>query len=195
MDVRRHEILWISLVLACLYILLRYQSLAGEPASPPHTWPAPSQLSLGESHTLLLFVHPGCTCTRASLRQLERFTAKKWPGLKTYAIFSTPPGTDPDFHHTDLWRLAERVPLITARLDQDGRLSREFGCQTSGQVLLYDGDGRLQFSGGITDSRGHEGDSVGLESLDTLLRRQTGVSETKVYGCPLFSEGDTLCHP
>jgi hypothetical protein len=190
---KRDEILWLVLILACLCSLLSYQAQAGKQAEPPLTWPG--HLSPGESFTLLLFVHPGCPCTRASLRQLERLTAKEWPGLKTYAVFSTPQGVEPDFHQTDLWRFAVRIPGVTAWLDTDGRVSQEFGCFTSGQALLYDREGLLKFSGGVTDSRGHEGDSVGIEAITGHLKNQEGVPSTEVYGCPLFSDGESFCHP
>jgi len=190
---KRQDIVWLILVLACFYPLLRYQTEAGQQAEPPQSWPG--HLTPGHRHTLLLFVHPGCPCTRASLRQLERLTAKDWPGLKVYAVFSTPVGAESNFHKTGLWRLAERIPRVTAHLDRDGVLSREFGCYTSGQVLLYDWEGRLRFTGGLTDSRGHEGDSVGVEAIKRHLKEQTGLPNSEVYGCPLFSKADLFCHP
>ena len=188
---KRDEILWLVLILACLCPLLRYQSQPGRQAEPPLSWPG--HLNRGEGFTVLLFVHPGCPCTRAGLRQLERLTARDWPGLKTYAIFSTPRGVERDFHQTDLWRLAQSIPRVTAFLDRDGRIGREFGCFTSGQVLLYDGEGHLRFSGGVTASRGHEGDSIGVEAITRHLKYLEGVSSTEVYGCPLFSERDSFC--
>ena len=189
---RRQEVVWLFLILACLVPLFFYQGQAGKKAEAPPRWPG--FLSPGENFTLLLFVHPGCPCTRASLRELERFTAREWEGLKTYAFFTTPAEVEPNFHKTDLWRLANRIPRVIAHLDEGGRLSQEFGCFTSGQVLLYDGEGRLRFAGGITASRGHEGASIGLEAITMQLEGHLGVTEVEVYGCPIVSEGEAFCH-
>src|SRR5712691_5642885 len=59
---------------------------------------------------------------------------------------------------------------------------------TSGQTVLYDSQGRLLFSGGITGSRGHSGDNAGRSSIVSLVN--AGVAdqkETIVFGCPLFN--------
>ncbi len=189
---RRQEVVWLFLILACLGSLFLYQGQAGKGAEAPPRWPG--LLSPGENFTLILFVHPGCPCTRASLRDLERFTAGEWEGLRTYAVFTTPAGVEPGFHKTDLWRLANRIPRVTALLDQGGQLSQEFGCFTSGQVLLYDREGELKFAGGITASRGHEGPSIGLEAITMHLQNRVGVNHVEVYGCPISSEGEQFCH-
>ena len=61
---------------------------------------------------------------------------------------------------------------------------------TSGQTLLYDEDGRLAFSGGITGARAHAGDNLGRQSLVALLNREPAKrSATNVFGCPLFNAG------
>ena len=72
-------------------------------------------------------------------------------------------------------------------LDDDGREARLFHAATSGQAVLYDPQGRLLFSGGITASRGHSGDNAGRSSIVSLVH--AGVpdrTETSVFGCPLF---------
>jgi hypothetical protein len=74
--------------------------------------------------------------------------------------------------------------------DDDGVEARAFGAATSGQTLLYDRNGRQQFSGGITGSRAHQGDNAGRQSLLALLNGGHNVrTGTNVYGCPLFASG------
>jgi hypothetical protein len=61
-----------------------------------------------------------------------------------------------------------------------------FGAATSGEALLYGPDGRLEFAGGITSSRGHEGDNPGADRIVSLVT--TGSAElatAPVFGCPL----------
>jgi CheY-like chemotaxis protein len=57
----------------------------------------------------------------------------------------------------------------------------------SGQTLLYDEDGRLGFSGGVTGARAHPGDNAGRQSLVALLNREVaGRRGTNVFGCALL---------
>jgi hypothetical protein len=76
--------------------------------------------------------------------------------------------------------------------DPDGREARRLGVMTSGHVLLYDRAGRLLFTGGITGSRGHEGDNVGCESVIRLLRGEGGARHRNdIFGCSVRS-GQTV---
>ena len=80
--------------------------------------------------------------------------------------------------------------------DLEACLATEFGALTSGHALLYSTDGSLRFSGGLTDSRGHEGDSFAMLQLEQALNRQGLLQEgplaSKVYGC-LVRKGETNC--
>src|SRR5436190_6315 len=80
------------------------------------------------------------------------------------------------------------IPGVTVRADVDGEAARRFGAATSGQALLYTADGRLLFSGGITESRGHEGDNAGRSAIAALVlgAEPTKLATSPVYGCPLF---------
>ena len=75
--------------------------------------------------------------------------------------------------------------------DADGREAKRFGVETSGQTLLYDANGRLIFSGGITGSRGHVGENAGELALISLINGgQAERNATSVFGCPLFATAD-----
>ena len=89
-----------------------------------------------------------------------------------------------------IWRTAAAIPGVTLVRDEDGREARRFGGATSGQALLYDGEGALRFAGGITGSRSHAGDNTGRRSLVALLSgTEPEQAATSVYGCPLFTSG------
>jgi hypothetical protein len=89
---------------------------------------------------------------------------------------------------TELWNTASRLPGATVLRDDEGIEARRFGAMTSGQTLLYDGGGRLVFSGGITGARGHAGENAGRNAVIALLNgRPAGQDETWVFGCSLFS--------
>jgi len=95
---------------------------------------------------------------------------------------------DSSWAESDLWQMAEAIPGVRITGDPGGQESQKFGIMTSGHASLYAADGALQFSGGITPARGHEGDSRGKAAiLDYLLRNQPASAETAVFGCSLQS--------
>jgi hypothetical protein len=75
------------------------------------------------------------------------------------------------------------------RVDADGLLAASLGSLTSGSVLVYDSNGKLRYHGGITGSRGHEGENAGEEAVVNVLQGGKG-SETSlpVFGCPIAEE-------
>ena len=89
---------------------------------------------------------------------------------------------------TDLWETATGLPDTTVVRDDDGREAIRFGVATSGQTMLYDAEGALLFSGGITGARGHAGDNAGRTALVALLNHlETDRTGTQVFGCSLFA--------
>jgi hypothetical protein len=75
------------------------------------------------------------------------------------------------------------------RLDPDGILAVSLGNLTSGAVTLYDPMGILRYQGGITASRGHEGDNPGEEAVLQVLRGgQISHKSMPAFGCPIKME-------
>ena len=71
-------------------------------------------------------------------------------------------------------------------MDVDGTEAGRFGAATSGQVLLYDAGGRLRFSGGLTSTRGHPGESPGHRRIAAVVGGgDTEEATTRVFGCAL----------
>ena len=139
--------------------------------------------------TLLLFAHPHCACTRASLSELAGLMARYGDRLDAWVLFAAPEGTGEDFSRTDLWSSAARIPGVQVLRDDRALEAERFGIATSGTVALYDARGKLLFHGGITPARGHEGDSFGRERIVSLLT--TGKSDradAPVFGCALSNE-------
>ena len=151
-----------------------------------------SQLTLAkELPTLLMFAHPKCPCTRASVGELERLMRDCAGQVQASIIFLQPPGQDDDWHRTDLWQRASSISGADVVCDDNGDECERFSARTSGLVLVYSTDGQLVFRGGITASRGHEGDNAGRQAITALLRTgQAGIDDTKVYGCLLQCDGE-----
>jgi hypothetical protein len=93
---------------------------------------------------------------------------------------------DPGWARTDVWAAAERIPGVRVREDVDGAEASLFGAATSGQVLLYDAGGRLRFSGGLTNARGHVGESPAYAQIAALVEgRGAAYATARVFGCAL----------
>lgn len=156
----------------------------GEPAAAPLRWPSQSRLARGPGPQLIVFAHPECPCSRASLRELERLLGSN-PGRRAAVVFASS-GAAP-VAGSPLWAQASAIAGVTAIDDRGGVEARLFGAATSGTALLFDEAGALRFRGGLTQSRGHEGDTPGKAALAALLGGLPApTAGTPVFGCSLF---------
>jgi hypothetical protein len=154
---------------------------------PRTEWPATSQLPRSDTGwTLVMFAHPRCPCSRASIDELAR-VANACSGLvQVHLALVLPPGTDGSFAQTSLLGDAARIPGVHIFLDEAAREANRFGGQASGQTYLYDHAGHLKFSGGITGARGHFGANPASDALISIIRGDADtMRETDVFGCPL----------
>ena len=195
-----------ALALWCLTLgygfwrMTRYDLTPGARAASPTAWPVSSvDYRLGTnrlgSKTLLLFAHPQCPCTRAAVGNLATILAQdNAASVRTTVVFFEPAShSGAGWEHSDLVRSAGRLPNASVIFDPGGALARRFGAETSGQVLLYDAGGHLLFSGGVTDERGHAGDSIGGDAISAIVSGDAPTTRsTPVYGCALFPAPKTM---
>ncbi len=179
--------LWLAASATGMAVLLQYGATPGTPGEPPVRWPETSTLEPDAGRqTLLVFAHPHCPCTRATIEELDRLLASVATRPHVQVLFAKPDGMGPDWDHTDLWQRAAAIPGVSVSRDDGGREAERFGAATSGQVLLYDVAGRLRFAGGITRSRGEIGDNDGRSMLGELLESRDAIEHTTpVFGCAL----------
>jgi hypothetical protein len=143
-----------------------------------------------------MLVHPHCPCSRASIGELALIMAQSQGRLAAYILFLKPEGFADHWEKTDLWQSAAAIPGVKPIADQDGVEARRFHATTSGQTVLYDAEGRLLFSGGITIARGHAGDNAGRSAIVSLVNtRIAEQAETPVFGCPLFDDNSDCRKP
>lgn len=185
-------LLWLAAAGAGLFGLSLYQNTAGAPFNVPPRWPQGAGMvaPAGPARpTLMLFVHPKCPCSRATIEELNRLLARA-PGKANVIVYFDRPGTAPDaWTQTALWRSAQAIPGVTVREDWDGAQARLFGAKTSGTTLLYDARGSLLFHGGITPGRGHMGDNEGASTIVALLGSgPASLRHTAVFGCALNND-------
>lgn len=179
---------WLAAVAGGMGLMLNYQLTPGAAAPAPARWPEGSRLqAAGTLPQLLVFVHPRCPCSRATLGELSRLTTRCSGELKTTVVFVIP-NENSHWLVTDLWQTAAGTPGVSTFGDHGGREAERFGARTSGHAVLYDHQGRLQFCGGITASRGHHGDNAGSREIAAaVLGGSRRAWSTPVYGCPLQS--------
>lgn len=155
-------------------------------------WPTQSELPLASDRsTLVLFVHPKCPCTRATIRELQkiltpaRLKTAKQPAVLVLAAH--PADVPKQWCETDILRGAARLPRARVILDPQGKLTNRFGVVSSGTVMLFEPGGEPLFAGGVTVSRGHEGDSVAGQALVRALKGQEPLERHShpVFGCRL----------
>lgn len=191
-------VVWLLGLGIALAALWRYKSTPGPAAHAPTTWPPTSALARVEGRpTLVMFAHPGCACTRASLAELRALVGRFGERVTTYVLFLQPSDEPEDWSKTDTWADAASLAGVRVDVDRDGRESSAFGAEVSGHVVLYDARGELLFSGGITPARGHVGASPQLDKLvdavsaatrdDGAPRAHAG-ADGAVYGCTLRGE-------
>jgi hypothetical protein len=167
--------------------LFKYETTPGTVGLMSSNWPAGSVVPRQtDKPTLLMLAHPHCPCTRASIGELAQVMAHAAGKVNAFVLFVKPPSAGADWDDTDLRRSAAAIPGVTVLTDEEGTEAAKFGAETSGHTLVFDREGTLVFSGGITASRGHAGDNAGESAVLALLRGETTAqSRTPVFGCLL----------
>jgi len=177
---------WVSVLVLGFGLLLFHDSRTPPPRTPPERWPAETQVARGPDFTLVMLAHPYCGCMRATLDELNVLMNRSAGRIAATVMFLRPEDRPAEWVRTPLWELAEEIPQVTVKEDLGGREQRLFHAGTSGEIVLYDSAGRLTFNGGITASRGHSGDNLGLQRVLSILEKGTAdQSAHAVFGCSL----------
>jgi len=184
--------LWVLLVCFGLNSLMIYKGKAGVVGQTPQVWPAKSLISRSSDKPLvMMFAHPRCPCTRASIAELEQFVAQANHRAEVSVVFYQPPTNSEVWSKSPLIHEVISIPGVRVIYDCNGKLAKSFGAETSGHTVVYGVDGRLLFSGGITASRGHQGDNAGLDAILRIIGNNSIESNRRiapVFGCQLFDQ-------
>jgi len=180
--------LWVALAGGGMAALWAYSNHPGMASTAAKCWPHDSVVipTAGRA-TLVMFVHPYCPCSRASIGELALLVRHCREKVSVHVLFLRSAGEGDGWEKTDLWNSANAIPEVRVSVDVGGAEARRFGVSTSGAVVLYGSDGTLLFEGGITGARGHFGDNVGRDSVTALLNGSvSGPLHSFVFGCDLF---------
>lgn len=183
---------WIALLTGGWLALLRHDLTPGIGGQVPAAWPAGSRLPLVRGQpALVFFAHRNCPCTRTSLEELRYVLETAPRPANVLVVLVEPADATADRVGSEIASCARTLPGANVVIDAAGVEARRFHVRTSGHLLLYDEQGRLQFSGGITAARGHAGASGGRRAVLAWLRKEAmGQRTAPVFGCSLFADED-----
>lgn len=176
---------WLGLIVSGSAALWRYKQTPSADLLAPVDWPVQSKLARAtELPTLLLFLHPRCACSHASVEELSRLMTRAQGLVRAHVVFFRPDGSTPSWSRGALWSEAAAIPGVALSEDEGAIEARRFHGETSGHAVLYDAHGHRIFDGGITAARGHAGDSAGSGALLALLQGQSAKHwHTPIFGC------------
>lgn len=182
---------WAFISLGAMFMLWRYELTAGPTGiAPAHLPPALVRESTSDGKfKLLIALHPQCPCSAATVRELSKVAARCGPRLQITAYMIRPTEMPEGWEQTALWRDAAAIPGVAVLSDVGGLRSATLGAKTSGEAALYSPGGELLFQGGITESRGHDGDNDGSDAIVAFVQNAKQIAHspttTSVFGCPL----------
>ena len=181
-------LIWAATVGAMYQAVRRFETTPGRGAAVRTMWPVRSRIVPDRNRwTLVMLIHPHCSCTRASLQELERIIEMSGPSLQTYVLVYRPSDFKAGWEKTETFEAAKHLQRARVIVDPDGREARLFGGFTSGQTFLYDGDGALRFSGGVTSLRGHAGVNRGSMDVVDIVHAKARQGTHPVFGCAIVT--------
>jgi hypothetical protein len=178
---------WVAGVAWGLQKIESYSSTPGMAATAPAQWPGSALVAPRAGRpTLVMFIHPQCSCTRASLEELKAILDKTSGAISAWVVVLKPNGMNDEWTHSSTWETARNLRGVTVVIDDNGTEADRFGALTSGDTVLYSPAGKLQFSGGITAARGHVGDNSGERRVMSFVATgKADAGDHEVYGCGL----------
>ena len=195
-------LMWFVALVPGVRYLLKFESKAGRQGLAPSAWHS-TALPAGDAHspTLLVALHPKCSCSDATLSELEEASQTFQSPYNSILLIDPPQGTTFDWQRISSYREAQKALQARVVLDPGGTIASSFGAFTSGDVLLYSAEDThsrrsLLFAGGVTGARGMVGANRGLEALEIAFHHPENnlLATAPVFGCGLSNasspEGD-----
>lgn len=188
--------IWMLLVTFGFTLVLRYQMKPGPLGIPDSQVSGRINPSTPDSRSwkLTVFLHPECTCSRASLEELGRLQRELGAQMEISIYVSTQLSHEQTLQST-LYQKAIRNTNWTVTLDPEARIASAMKAYTSGACFLFHPDGQLVFAGGVTASRGHEGPAAGQQTIRNAVlssNTTTPLAQSPVYGCGILDANPTI---
>lgn len=178
---------WIFVVICGFAAVASYSNEPGKLGVPPAATAVGIE-SPRSGYLVVLAVHPKCSCTRATIAQLETLLEREPNIREVLVLISRPTGYFEDWATSDLAGVFQGLRNTRIEDDEGCRRAMALGMATSGSIVLYDHQGVARYWGGLTLGRGHVGDAPGMEAVRQIVRGTTDrVGHGEVYGCSLLS--------
>lgn len=181
------SVAWLGTVMGGFYFVTAYEVRESPTQAAPTKWPAGTRFERsGDRPAMLVFFHPKCPCSRATLSELAELL-QDVPNVSATAVFVKPEGLPERWEHGPLWRQAQQIAGLKCVVDEAGNEAMRFHATISGQSLIYDQSGRLVYEGGLTGARGHFGRNAASDAARSVLTSAPAERLAfPTYGCPLL---------
>ena len=178
--------LWFAGVVAAFLVIWNYKTTPGDDVTAPGSWPAASVIArVPGVANVVMFAHPQCPCTRASIAELARLATELGPRAQIHVVIVRPDGTDEEFVRGVIAERASAIRGARIVVDVDGVESERFGAIVSGSTVVYSSKGELMFRGGLTTARGHEGSGPAQARIRELVVADMGQADAPTFGCAI----------
>ncbi|HMO84160.1 MAG TPA: hypothetical protein PKC18_04480, partial [Lacipirellulaceae bacterium] len=124
---------WAATIAGGWWLMTSYAFKTNPPrAAPPRAWPVESMLPrLPGQEAVLVFLHPRCPCSRATIGELERVLALPSDAAKPQVfVVATVPGSRAEWGEAPLVRRAAELPGAKLWIDAGGAEAARFGAVT-----------------------------------------------------------------
>ena len=177
-------LVWGACVLLGLLQAWTYEMTPGGSGQTPGQFPAKTELKLpGDKSSLLVFMHPKCPCSQATLEKLQELKEKVQDKLDVQVVMYYPKEKGPAFIEDSLAKGTRKLGYAVIP-DEEGTEAKRFGAQTSGHAFMFSSDKKLLFSGGLTSARGHAGPSAASENILAILSASDpSLRSAETFGC------------
>src|SRR5207244_13105960 len=105
--------IWVVTVGAAVRSIRAFESTPGRAADAPARWPSSAAVARRPgTWTLVMLIHPHCSCSRASISELAAIMEQAPRNLRAYVLAYRPQEFAPEWSHTDVWTAAHRLPRV-----------------------------------------------------------------------------------
>ncbi|MCC9601701.1 hypothetical protein LOC67_14170 [Stieleria sp. JC731] len=142
--------------------------------------------SPGNRKCILFFYQPGCPCTVAAARNLQRISPLLDPHPDILAFAYQPDNAPSNWLKKRSTETLNRITSTKVIIDTNGKIAGSLGVKTSGHCIVYSKARGVIFSGGLTPLRGHEGTGPSLTQFTHCINDQDEpFTEWPVFGCSI----------
>ena len=174
---------WIGVVAVAGATLLNH---AYQPSKTPSESKGAVSLKPSRSYKIVLFAHPFCPCTRATLTELSESLARLSHDVSVTIVFVSRGLNQEDVTSSSTFRMAGMLPGAKVVIDSGAEEASRFGATTSGEAFAFDPSGHMIYHGGLTPGRGHQGDAAGQTQLEQIIAAGgSRFCTAPIYGCQL----------